>query len=40
LLPRIEPADALRSAETDLVKSGKYAEPVYWPSFMVVGLPT
>jgi CHAT domain-containing protein len=34
------PADALRKAQMDLIASGKYAEPVHWASFMVVGLPT
>ncbi len=34
------PAEALRKAQSDLIASGKYAEPVHWASFMLVGLPT
>ena len=35
-----KPADALRKAQSDLIASGKYADPVHWAAFMVVGLPT
>ena len=30
-------ADALRAGQLELIKGGKYSDPVYWAPFLLVG---
>ena len=39
-LQKDTPAEALRKAQLEFIQSAKYAAPVHWASFMVVGLPS
>jgi CHAT domain-containing protein len=38
-LQKDAPAEALRKAQLEFIQSGKYAAPVHWAAFTVVGLP-
>jgi CHAT domain-containing protein len=39
-LQKDAPAEALRKAQLEFIQSSKYAAPVHWAAFTVVGLPT